>query len=290
VDSYIGDEPRVLAFRLPARGGEMAVLDFGPEDRPVDIVFSHAVSFNARTYRTVLSRLAGEFRIFALDQRGHGASTLPAPALDSPRWPGLAADLIDLLSLASPMPVLLAGHSMGATISLLAAALAPEKVRGLALFEPALADDSPASERARKTVIESTLRRRATFSDRAEALALLSGRGLYARWSEAQLRDFVTAGFRDTSDGEVTLACRPEWEAALYEGGDHGAPAALDAVRCPVSIFLAETGSSVGEAARAIAMRRRFHVEVVAGTTHALPLERPALVQEALRSGCACTS
>ena len=59
MDAMVGYEPRARRVALPARGGEMAVLDFGPPERPVDVVFSHAIGFNARTYRTILGPLAG---------------------------------------------------------------------------------------------------------------------------------------------------------------------------------------------------------------------------------------
>ena len=39
--------PRTIA--IPQRGGETAAYEFGPPDRPIDVVFSHANGFNART-------------------------------------------------------------------------------------------------------------------------------------------------------------------------------------------------------------------------------------------------
>ena len=84
------EAPRARTIPLPARGGAMAALEFGPAGRPVDIVFSHANGFNALTYRTILAPLAADLRILAIDLRGHGASTLPtaivfAGASASPR-------------------------------------------------------------------------------------------------------------------------------------------------------------------------------------------------------------
>ena len=61
---------------LPSRGGAMAMVDLGPRERPVDIVFSHANGFNGRTYRSILAPLAADLRVLSLDLRGHGASTL----------------------------------------------------------------------------------------------------------------------------------------------------------------------------------------------------------------------
>ncbi|HEV7386122.1 MAG TPA: alpha/beta hydrolase, partial [Phenylobacterium sp.] len=52
MDARVDPEPVLRTVALPARGGAMAALDFGPQDRPVDIVFSHANGFNGRTYRT----------------------------------------------------------------------------------------------------------------------------------------------------------------------------------------------------------------------------------------------
>ena len=42
---------------LLVMGGAMALLDFGPPDRPVDIVFSHANSFPACTYKLLFKSL-----------------------------------------------------------------------------------------------------------------------------------------------------------------------------------------------------------------------------------------
>jgi len=72
MDAAVFREPRRRVVAVP--GGEIAALEFGPEDRAIDIVFVHANGFNAQTYRTLLSPLAAGMRILAIDQRGHGAS------------------------------------------------------------------------------------------------------------------------------------------------------------------------------------------------------------------------
>ena len=82
---------------LPARGGAMAALEFGPADRPPDLVFLHANGFNARTYRAILAPLAADLRILALDLRGHGAST-PADRIRAAQgWLDFRDDLLALL-------------------------------------------------------------------------------------------------------------------------------------------------------------------------------------------------
>jgi pimeloyl-ACP methyl ester carboxylesterase len=163
---------------------------------------------------------------------------------------------------------------MGATTSLLAAAAEPYRSRALVLFEPVLIGgvaqrgavwDSP--------ITQTALRRRDTFPDRAAAMEAYRGRGAFRTWTEAQLADYVQAGFRDTAAGEVSLSCAPQWEA-------------LAAIDRPVRIFKAETdstGASDGAHAAEIAANACVRLQVIPGTTHFLPMERPELVREALR-------
>jgi pimeloyl-ACP methyl ester carboxylesterase len=280
MDALVDDLPRSRTFQLAGRDGAMAALEFGPQGRPIDIVFSHANGFNARTYRTILAPLARTLRILAPDLRGHGATTLPAEPQGWPGWSGFAADLVALLEVATDGPVTLAGHSLGATTSLLAAVAAPQRVRSLVLFEPVMLDAAALRRPlADLPLTRAALRRRATFPDRAAALAAYRGRGAFATWSEAQLADYVAAGFHDTPAGEVTLACRPEWEASTYALQNYDALQALAEVRRPLRILAGEKDSSVSARVRDSAL---VAVETVPGTSHFLPMERPELVRKVL--------
>ena len=87
-------EPRRVEFQL--KDGALSALEFGDPSRPVEILFAHANGFNAQTYRTVLAPLAERFRILAVDQRGHGFSTLPADPKGRKSWRDLQADLAPL--------------------------------------------------------------------------------------------------------------------------------------------------------------------------------------------------
>ena len=116
--------------------GDMAALDFGNPERPVDVVFSHANGFNGLTYRSILAPLAAGLRLLVIDQRGHGSSTLPADPEGRTSWYDLRDDLAALLDQLDGPPVILAGHSMGGAASIMAAALRPERVRSLVLFDP----------------------------------------------------------------------------------------------------------------------------------------------------------
>lgn len=266
----------------------MAVLDFGPPDRPVDVVFSHANGFNARTYRSILAPLS-ELRILAIDLRGHGATTLPTVIEGRDGWAEFRDDLLAFLDAAVEAPVVLAGHSMGGTSSLLAAAAAPEKARALALFDPVLVhspgvrtEDVPAI--AESPLVQGALRRRADFPSREAAVEAYRGRGGFRTWTDEQVADYVAGGFRDTAEG-VTLACRPEWEASNFRSHNYDPWAAFRETRAPIRILRAEQASTarLDDHLDELLATGRITVETVPGTTHFLPMERPDLVQQVLR-------
>jgi pimeloyl-ACP methyl ester carboxylesterase len=102
-------EPRteILSLQSANGAGDFAYLDFGPASRPVDAVFTHANGFNARSYRTILQPFARDFRVLAIDLRGHGRTTAPARTEGRKTWRDLGVDLIafmDALDLGSVAP------------------------------------------------------------------------------------------------------------------------------------------------------------------------------------------
>src|SRR5262245_54683045 len=127
MDGADSSQPRRRQITLDGRGsGVVAAVELGPEQRPVDIVFLHANGFNARTYRTFLPPVAeAGLRILAIDQRGHGATTLETHTDQRTSWYDLRDDLLSLKRTLALGDVILAGHSMGGTACLMAAADAP---------------------------------------------------------------------------------------------------------------------------------------------------------------------
>jgi len=280
---------RRVALETPTGAGEMAYLDYGPADREPDLVFLHANGFNARAYRTILAPLAADLRLLAIDQRGHGATTLPTD-YERTSWLDLKDDLIAFLDALGIGRVALAGHSMGGTASLFAAAEAPDRVRALALLDPVIRPPGAmemASPDAMKLspMVAGALRRRRSFPSRAAAVEGYRGRGAFRTWTEAMLEDYVAAGFKDAADGGVELACTPEWEVSNYVGQAHDAWAAFEASRCPIRILRAELDSPgrLDEGLERLTAAGRIRIDTVPGTTHFLPMERPALVREAIR-------
>jgi len=290
MDSALTNAPRERLIELAGRGGAMAGLEFGDLSRPVDIVFVHANGFNARTYSSILSPLSGEFRILAVDQRGHGRSTLPADTAGRTSWDGLRDDLLALLETLDLRDVVLSGHSMGGTACVLAQAQAPERVRSLTLFDPVVvaspSDGGVDPESfANSPLVQGARRRRAVFDDRAAVIAAYTGRGAFKTWTAQMLADYVADGFRERPDGQVELSCAPEWEASNFSSHAHDTWGAFERAQVPIRILKAAEGSTCREDPRfdALVAAGRIQAEVVAGTSHFLPMERPDLVQAELR-------
>ena len=301
MDAAVFRDPRRRFIPIDSRAGagEMAVLEFGPTDRPVDVVFVHANGFNAQTYRALLAPLSAGLRVMAVDQRGHGSSRLAADPDHRRNWLDLRDDLLALLAVLDQAPVVLAGHSMGGTVSLLAAAEAPnilkrDAVSGLVLLDPvimprimALYAHLPWTSGAlwkRMPMVQGALRRRSVFDSREVAFSAYRGRGAFKTWPEAMLADYVGGGFRDRDDGTVELACAPAWEASNYSAQAHDPWRAMARLRCRARILRAEKGSTcrVGDAERLARRYPRVTVETVAGSSHFLPMERPDLAREAI--------
>jgi pimeloyl-ACP methyl ester carboxylesterase len=281
-------EPRAAAVRLEsgAGAGDFAYLDFGPAARTVDAVFLHANGFNARTYRTILAPLAADRRILALDLRGHGRTRAPIAPEGRPDWLDLRADLMAFLDARVPGSAVLAGHSMGGTLSLLAAAAAPEKARALALFDPVISGPAgaDAGDARDSSLVAGAVRRRRAFDSREAAIAAYRGRGAFATWPDPVLIDYVKDGFRDLPEGGIELACTPEWEASNFLAHENDGLAAIAATRCPICILRAEIGSTcrIEDQIDALTASGRIRIETVPGTTHFLPMERPELVRATL--------
>lgn len=272
----------------------MAALDFGEPGRPVDLIFAHANGFNALTYRALLAPLAARWRIWAPDLRGHGGTTLPTPLSGRRGWADHRDDLTALLDQMDGPPVIMAGHSMGATASLLAAARRPDRVAGLVLLDPiiwtrpaALAFRTPGLDRlsGRIPLARNALRRRSRFDDRDQAFKAYRGRGAFRGWPDAMLRDYLADGLVAPPDGGdgLTLACAPEWEASNYAAQAHDPWAALARYPGPVRILRAAR-PRVCAVSGPDRRRPRVTVETLDDADHFFPMLAPDRVRAALEA------
>ena len=264
-----------------------------PAARSPDLIWLHANGFNARTYLNTLGPLAGRLNVLAIDQRGHGGTPQDGPAADKTDALDMRDDLLALLAVLAPQRrVILAGHSLGGCVSLLAAAAAPHQVKSLALFDPVIlprevadrAMNGDGSALSESTLVAKARGRRAHFPSRAAVFDSYRQRSIFATWPEAALRGYIESGFRDLADGSVELTCAPEWEAANFAAHGHDIWEAMSRLEAPVRIYRAEHGSTcaVEDAADFPRPAGQVEVRTVPGSTHFLPVENPQVVRDAL--------
>lgn len=291
MDAALMTPPRRLTIPIANRwgAGDMAVMDFGDQNRPVDLVFSHANGFNAATYRSLLAPLSASLRIWAPDLRGHGLSNLPTFTRPKTSWLDHRDDLLSLLETIDGPPVVLAGHSMGGTASLLAAAERPDRVSSLVLFDPViwkrsavLAFNLPFVHRlaGRIPIAAATLRRRAVFESREQAMAAYRGRGAFKGWPDMVLADYLSDGLTETGEG-FSLTAAPAWEAANYASQAHDPWRAMRRCRDPIRILKAEHGALTHVPGRPRGLPH-VSVEVVAGGGHLFPMTHADVARDAL--------
>jgi pimeloyl-ACP methyl ester carboxylesterase len=291
MDAALMSPPRRLSIPIDNRwgAGEMAVLDFGDPKRPVDLIFSHANGFNAATYRSLLSPLSGSLRIWAPDLRGHGRSTLPIFTRAKTNWLDYRDDLLALLKAIDGPPVVMAGHSMGGTASLLAASVQPDRVSSLVLFDPVIwkrsavmAFNLPFAHRLMSAIpiAKATLRRRSLFDSREQAMAAYRGRGAFKGWPDMVLADYLSEGLSE-GEGGFSLSATPAWEAANYSAQAQNPWRALRRYPGLIRILKAEHGAltHVPVAPRGLP---NVAVEVVSGGGHLFPMTHADIARDAL--------
>jgi pimeloyl-ACP methyl ester carboxylesterase len=270
-------------------GTAVAVRAAGKPDDPT-IVFVHGFSLDMTTWHYQWTRLSG-VRCILYDQRGHGRS---APAEDL-TLRALGGDVAAVLDAVVPEgPVVLVGHSMGAMAILSAADTHPDlfagRVAGVVLVSAASSDLLGGA----MGVITGMLRPHlGTFStaarrvDRLRKAVLASPTDLAATF--ARLTQFGPDAPPHLVDYVVGLAGRASsavWTDGLSNLMEMDLRHAIGAIAVPALVVVGEYDrvtppSAAVELAGALPDGR---LAVVSGAGHLPMLERPAVLNDQLRS------
>ncbi len=266
-----------------------------PNDNPT-IVMAHATGFHARCWDEVI-RLLPEFRVVAVDFRGHGRSSKPEPPYG---WKDFGEDLVALVSYLKLQDAIGVGHSMGGHSVIYTALNASHDVFSkILLVDPVIKVDSssaPPGESATSFVAK----RRNHWSSTGEFVNHFKGRIPYSLWREEVLVDYAEYGLlanqnpilADRSD-VLELACPPAIEAAIYAGaGDSSFGAALDGISAEVLILRAKEAPAESKGGflysptspDLVDRFRRANDVYLEDMTHFIPMQDPVLVADHLRS------
>jgi pimeloyl-ACP methyl ester carboxylesterase len=264
--------------------------------KAASVHFAHANGFNAQTYRSLLDPLADEMRVYASDLRGHGQTTLAANPKGMRSWRIYRDDMLRLVQELDGKPQILAGHSMGATVSLIAALTRPNWVTGLVLVEPVILPQRflrwMRLVRALGLVdwafpmVAQAKRRRGIWPTREAMFQAYRGKGAFRSWPEEIVRDYVAGGSLDyIDDRQVRLACTPGWEAANYRAVPPDVWPEIGKLQCPMTLIVGGRRSTCPEPVieELVAARPDIRVVSVPGASHFLPMECPSVVRSEIR-------
>jgi pimeloyl-ACP methyl ester carboxylesterase len=272
------DSARTPELRfVRANGLDLAVWHWPGDDPP--LLFAHATGFHGRLWDHII-RLLPQRRALAVEARGHGRSSKPAPPY---RWPYFGADLAALAEALDLLEAIGIGHSSGGHAVALAAHSRPRTFGSLLLLDPTIFPRACYGEAPLDGSF--TLRRRAVWQSADEMFQRFHQRAPFNLWNPEILKDYCTHGLLPR-DGAMVLACPPEVEASIYEcsnapdadihaqvalltqpvvvlrGGTQRTPGALDLSASPTDPALASLiphGRDV----------------VLAGCSHYIPMECP---------------
>ncbi len=254
---------------------------------PPLLVFAHANSFPADSYRVLLDLLAEQFEVVAPPMLGH-APGLPV----SDCWPHLLRELQDYVQQRrGSRQVVLVGHSLGGLLGLMLAARQPPWLRALVLLDaPVIAGWRAwllwVGKRSglvwRTPPASAAARRRHAWSDVDEVQAHFGAKAPFAAWDPRMLADYA----RDATverDGRRVLRFAREVEAAIYATLPHHLGRLCRRVRLPVA-FVGGTRSRELRQAGMRATRRLVgqRLRWIAGGSHLFPFEQPQATAQAI--------
>ncbi len=261
-------------------------LEWGSDAHP-PLIMVHATGLSSHTWLSIAGKLASDYHVLALDQRGHG-DTDPSDCGYSFELVGrdLAA-VIDTLGLEE---VSVVGHSSGGLATLMAASLLPGRIRQACLVEtrvgerPANALPGELRQRAQRT-----RQKRRIWESREAMYQAYRQRSAFRDWDESTFRAFIEGGARLLPDGRVELKCSPEVEATFYE--EREALQVSPYLEALEGRFLLLLGCYPEEQTLQDDGVRQF-LKLVKGATvkpmgigsHFLPMEHPAMVLREIQS------
>ncbi|MFH8515658.1 alpha/beta hydrolase [Streptomyces gelaticus] len=231
--------------RVPVTGGELTVLRWPAREPGAPVVVAlHGITANALSWGPVARLLDGRITLVAPDLRGRaGSSALPGPY-------GIATHADDAAAVAAalggPGRVVLAGHSMGAFVTALAAVRHPERFGPLLLVDGGIGFPAPthlSPDELMTAVIGPAMDRLSmTFADRAAYRSFWQAHPAFAdSWSD-EVDAYIQ---RDLTGDEPAMHSTCRIEAVRTDGIGLFDEEVLTAVRklpVPATLLWAQRG------------------------------------------------
>ena len=251
----------------------------GPHERP-PILCLPGLTRNARDFEPVADRLAGDWRILAVEFRGRGQSEYdPDPANYVPHT--YAADVLKLLDQLGIADAVFFGTSLGGIVTMLMSSTDPERIAGAVINDIGPVVEDTGIDRLRNYVGKGGV-----FANWAEARAAAATRNgiAFPHYSAEQWDAFARRMASERPDGTV----RSDYDMAIAQpfATIKGTPdfdpwPLIDGLTDkPVLLVRGETSDllSIATAERMIATLPKAELVTVPGVGHAPILDEPEAV------------
>ncbi len=220
----------------------------------------------------------------------------PSPPLTLSSWFTFAEDLYDYCNKVSA-PIIGVGHSIGATLWLMAAIRYKIPLKGIVLIDPALFSRSVYMtyrilkwvklHRVLHPLIQKTLKRQQVFASYEAAYVAYRTKSVFKQMSDASLRDYINAIFVSREQG-LSLIYDPRWEALIYETGildDGYIWRHLPDISCPIALIRGEQSNicTLSVAKRFQQHSQQFQLITIPNAGHLVPLECPQQVAQSIQ-------
>ena len=244
-----------------------ATLSYREAGQGAPVVLIHGVGLQSAAWGPQIDALSATHRVIALDMPGHGGSSPLAVDATLPDFVAWLARALDALELEA---VSLAGHSMGALITLGFAAAHPDRVTRAALLNP-------------------------VYRRSPEARAAVIARADEIRQGQIDLDTPLTRWFGDSSADQAARADVAAWLGAVdldgyataygaFARGDTTYADRIGTIPCPLGAITGDgdPNSTPAMSWAIAAAAPRGRVLVIAGHRHMVNLTAPEAVNAAL--------
>lgn len=257
------------------------------------IIFSHANSFPASTYRVLFAELRRRgFQVKALEKFGHDEH-YPV----SNNWAHLTKQLADFAKAETDRtgaPAFLVGHSLGGFLSVMAAARHPELACGVLLLDSPLLGGWRATSVgvAKRTQLIGAVspgavsrQRRNSWPSVEAAFEHLRHKKAFARWDEQVLRDYVEHGMHDEGDKRVLSFAR-EVETAIYNTLPNNLESLLrhHPLKCPAAFIGGTHSAEIKQVGMALTEKVTKGRLMMLDGSHLFPMEQPLATAAAMEA------
>ncbi len=258
----------------------------GPAAGPT-LLLLHGVTRCWRDWEPLLPELAREWRVIALDHRGHGGSDRAG----SYRVMDYVSDAVQFVHAKIAAPLVILGHSLGAMVAAAVAAEVPQLARAVVLADPpfhTMGNRLAATAwHAQFTGTRDAVRGGGTIEELADALAeirLPAPGGTFKRLGDLRDRAALLWG------AECLAMVDPEVLTPLIEGcwlDGYDVAQVLSRVRCPVLLLQADPAAggvmSDADSDEVVQALSSCHRVRFPGIGHQLHRDSPEAVLRALR-------